>query len=132
MALFNTWSHEALVKFADAAQAKILAQEQLLLGKFNSGLKVDDELKSHWKDALSVLATLPDKKQEAFAMLVLAVSDCFTDENSAGVFIFHSDLKLTLATTGCTEFECAGIIGASNAVMQERLYDGAPPKEMMN
>jgi len=132
MALFETWSHVALVKFADAAQAKILEQEQLLTGQSSSGLKVDDELKVHWKDALSVLGTLSKEKQEAFAMLVLAVSDCFTNDNQSGVFIFHKSSELILATSGCTELECAGILQASNAVIQERLYDGAPSKEMMN
>lgn len=132
MELFNTWSHEALVKFATASQAKILAQEQILAGQSTSGLKVDDELKGHWKDALSVLGTLPEEKQEDFAMLVLAVSDCFTTENKSGVFLFKTDDELVLASANCNEFECISTLQSANEIMTERAYEGAPSKEMMN
>jgi len=129
---FKTWERATLEEFAKSAQIKILEQEQLLLEQSKPELQFDKELNVRWKDALAHLVSLPEKTRESFAMLILAVSDCFINEGRAGIFIFHRDSELTLATTGCTEFECAGIIQASNVVMQAKIYDGAPSKEMMN
>ena len=128
---FKTWERKTLEEFArQAADENKELRDQLRVSKF--GLQVNSELKSHWNDALTVLADLPEQKQDSFAMLVLAVSDCFTNKDRAGVFIFHRDSELIMATAGCTELECAGILQASNVVMQEKVYAGAPTKEMMN
>ena len=94
---------------------------------------MDKELKDEWTKALDSLMGLDSHKRKHFALLVVSLARCYTDNvtNKAVVLIENEDALLTFSV-GADEMDAAVMIQKANEALNIAVTADAPAKEMFN
>jgi hypothetical protein len=92
---------------------------------------MDKEVTDAWASALNKLGDMSEEKRRHFAILLVNLADCYTDDASAVVLI-HRDDSLMMLSAGANEFEAAGMLDRANHLVSTMVTAEAPAKEMFN
>lgn len=94
--------------------------------KASSITDTDEQMLKH-------LATLPDKEQEHFKLLVRMLAKCYgSDAPASGVLILRDHRQIALMSVNANDLDVTEMIMSAADAMSETLLEGAPPKEMFN
>lgn len=94
---------------------------------------MDKELKDEWTRALDSLMGLDAHKRKHFALLVVSLARCYTDNdtNKAVVLIDNEDALLTFSV-GADEMDATDMVQRASAALTSVVTADAPAKEMFN
>lgn len=82
---------------------------------------------------LAHLASLPEKDQEHFKMLVRLISSCYGQgAEASGVLLVRDKERIALLSVNANDLVMTEIIMSAAEAMEGVLLEDAPPKEMFN
>lgn len=93
---------------------------------------MDQKLTDHWREAMDKILALPEPKRKHFALLLVNLADCYTDESVMATVLISRDDTLMMFSAGATEFECSEMLNKANELVHEVVMADAPAKEMFN
>lgn len=94
---------------------------------------MEQKLKDEWKTAMDSLLTLHPDKRKHFALLLVSLVKCYTENDKwkAVILINNEDALLTFSA-GADEAEAAEMLRLANDAVLLAATADAPPKEMFN
>lgn len=79
------------------------------------------------------LASLPEKEQEHFKMLVRLLSSCYGQgAEAAGVLLVRDKERIAVMSVNANDLAMTEILMSAMDAMGDVLLEDAPPKEMFN
>ena len=94
---------------------------------------MDKEMRADWDRAIESLMGMEEDKRKHFALLIVSLAKCYTDQDKwKAVILIENDDSLLTFSAGATEYEAGTMLAKANEVVQMVATADAPDREMFN